>query len=79
MTLAQIKAKATSSEDYNSTNGWGFGGWVGKILHFPNGCKMYTGKWYYRHTSPSKVESYWNADGNEVTKAEFEKLIGDGH
>lgn len=78
MTLAEIKAKATSSEDYNSTNGWGFAGWAGKIYHYPNGCRLHLGKWFYRHMPPSKVESFYDADGKSVTKSEFEKLISDG-
>jgi len=75
MTLSEIKKQAESNEDYSSVNGWGFGGWVGKIYRYANGCKVHVGKWYYRHQSPSKVESYWNSEGQQITKAEFEKQL----
>ena len=47
----------TATEEVNTTNGWGFGGWSGTTSTYTDGglvVRVSDGIWYHRHTGTSK-------------------------
>jgi len=76
MNLKEFKQVAEPHHS-NTTNGWGFQGWVGTtyILKYDGEyLEANVGKWYYRHLKPDVFETFFIKD-TKVTKKEFEKYI----
>lgn len=63
--------KPIRTEEFNTCNGWGFGGGIGQVDTYPNGYRHRHGTAYFRHLNPEKFNKYYNADGAEITKANF--------
>jgi hypothetical protein len=53
-------------EDFNTCNGWGFGGGVGKEFTYKSGSTVRAGKAYYRHLPPTSFFAIRNKDGEVV-------------
>lgn len=72
MTLVEFK-KVAIKKDYNTNNGWGFGGAMGKTYELG---EMYFKdvKICYRHTGTTVDKSYYIAT-KQVTKVEFENTL----
>lgn len=84
MTKKQLLAQAIKSEDFNTNNGWGFGGSIGTTYTFKNNVKLVLRKICYRHAPSNNVhEVYHNGeliiDGytglNKSSIIHIEKLI----
>lgn len=73
MNLAEFKKKA-EVVDVNTTNGWGFNGYYGKIYTLGK-YKYRQAKWKGRHTKPSNYDAYFIEGKFQVTKDEFLETI----
>lgn len=71
--------KLINKEKVNTTNGWGFGGYVATVETYDNGLFYKYGKHYYRHAKPDNFnnwyilynESHWLIRNNRTTKHKF--------
>lgn len=68
--LKTLKSKAVSKAEYNSTNGWGFGGRAGTVYTFANGLQLFIGKFYYRHAPATESICLWDATGRGYSGSE---------
>ena len=76
----EILAKADLVEDYNSNNGWGFGGMIGKKYTFDSGLVIYKGKRNYRRSEPiNELVVYFQTpdDGSFRLSNNLKDLNGD--
>ena len=63
------------AEEFNTNNAWGFGGGIGRVLTYPNGCRVREGCAYYRHLPSHSFIRYFLANGKEVSKKLFERAF----
>jgi hypothetical protein len=68
MTIQEFK-KQSSSQDVCTTNGWGFGGYYGKLFTLGQ-FEFRNAKWGHRHSGASNYDAYF-ISGKEVDKATF--------
>lgn len=61
----ELLKKAIKSHAYNTNNGWGFGGGIGREFTFPNNVKLRIGRAYYRHLPPSNYVTV-SVNGNRI-------------
>jgi len=66
MTLIDILNLAVKVTDFNTNNGWGFGGGFGKEYTFANGVTLRKGTACYRHIKSHGFIAVYNKDGNRV-------------
>lgn len=69
------KAKIVKTEEVNTLNAWGFGGWYGKKIIYSNGYYINDGRWKGRHTGASAYVEYYDYDGCQLTHEQFEADI----
>lgn len=72
-----MKNKIISKEPFNTCNSWGFGGGVGTITTYLSGHKHRRGKAYFRHLSPERIDRYFDPNGREIGKTQFEKEVAE--
>jgi hypothetical protein len=65
MTLNEILTLAVKKQDFNTCNGWGFGGGIGTEYTFANGVTLRKGTAYYRHIKSHAFVAVYK-DGNRV-------------
>lgn len=65
MDIKKFEVKET--KDFNTTNGWGFAGDVGKETIYTNGMVLRKGKSMYRHTKPSSFTNWYFYDDEYKT------------
>lgn len=75
MTIAQFISRATV-EEFNTNNGWGFGGSIGREYTYDR-LTIRRGRYCYRHAPSEAYTSYYERDGGQVTEREFEQLIAE--
>jgi hypothetical protein len=73
MNIAEFKKKAVVTE-FNTNNGWGFGGESGKKYDY-NMLTLKEGKWSYRHAKCEIFILFYDRNGLSITEQEFEELI----
>lgn len=74
MTIGSLMKFASSKEDINTNNAWGFGGWTGKKYIFDNGCYMKVGKICYRHAKPERMTKFFDPNDMQISQALFEEI-----
>lgn len=72
MNIEQFKKKAVVTT-FNTNNGWGFGGSVGKLYTY-KGLTLKEGKWCYRHTKGESFVLFFT-NGSPLIRKDFEELI----
>ncbi len=72
MTISDFKIVAVTKQ-FNTNNGWGFGGKSGKEYTLKN-CSMQVGSWSYRR-APNERFNLFYIDEKTVTRQEFESKI----
>lgn len=77
MTKGEILAKAIKTEEFNTTNAWGFGGDIGTRYYYRNGVVITIAKTYTRHRGgfsfTKVVAPYKGDDPNIVTTTVLDK------
>ena len=53
-------------EEFNTCNGWGFGGGIGTQYTFNNGCYIRVGRAHHRHLPSSFFFCVYDSDGNRL-------------
>lgn len=51
--------KKVNTTKINTTNDWGFGGWIGTRTEFENNIFHDVGKWYHSHTTSTNHEKWY--------------------
>lgn len=60
----------------NTTNGWGFNGYVLTQYVYPNGKIRMQKEHFFRHAPSVKENSYYDSNGNEIKQSEFYPIGG---
>jgi hypothetical protein len=63
----EIKKYAVKVSDYNTNNGWGFGGAYGKQYTFADGSTVMYGWRCYRHADPDRIIIAKDKDGDKTS------------
>ena len=72
----KMKRIIIKQEKFNTNNGWGFGGAIGTITTYSDGCSKREGRVYFRHLPSQKFVKYFSADHGEITKTTFDNSWG---
>lgn len=62
-------------QEFNTNNGWGFGGGIGKKYLYPNGYSIRKGRAYYRHLPSHAYTTYCEPSGRHISKEKFEEAF----
>jgi len=71
MTLNEILALAVNIEDFNTNNGWGFGGAYGKQYTFANGVRLRKGTACYRHLPSHQFIAVYKDDQRVIDETKL--------
>lgn len=70
-----IDVFSIKTENVNTTNGWGFGGYRATKNTFEDGSVLLRGKYYYRHVKPTKYIRLFVNNSSETVLTEMVDIM----